>query len=106
MSELGREKKRINLINAAAALRRKNYPEALQMLKNLLACHGAANDAKLAWNQREELLDFYSVFAAQVCELTVFTFVLVFFPFFSFFLFGRGERGKSEASFSLVKQSE
>lgn len=66
ISELGREKKRINLINAAAALRRKNYPEALGMLKNLLACHAAAEDVNLAWKQREELFDFYSVFAAQV----------------------------------------
>ena len=53
-------------IPAVSELRQKQAAFVVRSCKNLVACHGVAPDSKLEWAVKEELMDIYSVFVAEV----------------------------------------
>mmetsp|Transcript_9892 Transcript_9892/g.36214 ORF Transcript_9892/g.36214 Transcript_9892/m.36214 type:complete len:1076 (-) Transcript_9892:1462-4689(-) len=66
LDEIGREQKKMSLVNAIAFLRQKNQSATVVSLKSLLACHELIPDQEVTWNVEEELLDLYSAFAVEV----------------------------------------
>ena len=66
LNEVGKEQKKMSLVNAIAFLRQKNQASTVTSLKSLLACHEIIPDQEVSWNVEDELLDLYSAFAVEV----------------------------------------
>eukprot|EP00898_Chlorokybus_atmophyticus_P004586 jgi/Chlat1/5128/Chrsp33S08967 len=68
IKEIGREKKKNALIQAVAALRKKNKPDVVSQLNNLVNCQRLLPEVDVDWSVKEEKEDLYSLYASDVSD--------------------------------------